>query len=172
MADQEVMGLTTKSAVGDSDFMMVFNDQEAYKVLVSDVADAIMNKLTSKSFSGLETTTKNIIGALNELNSKSQNIAERFYMITISTEEHNTVKIKFNNATRNFMLIFGSANQAPYLGIADLKGIQEISDVGNVVNIQRDAEQSDLYIITCPTWSTFFVIGDVNYLKDADISYS
>lgn len=93
-------------------------------------------------------------------------------MITISTENHSTVKIKFNNTTRNFMLIFGSANQAPYLGIADLKGIQEISDVGNVVNIQRDAEQSDLYIITCPTWSTFFVIGDVNYLKDADISYS
>ena len=93
-------------------------------------------------------------------------------MITISTENHSTVKIKFNNTARNFMLIFGSANQAPYLGIADLKGIQEISDVGKVVNIQRDVEQSDLYIITCPTWSTFFVIGDVNYLKDADISYS
>ena len=93
-------------------------------------------------------------------------------MITISTENHSTVKIKFNNTTRNFMLIFGSANQDPYLGIADLKGIQEISDVGNVVNIQRDAEQSDLYIITCPAWSTFFVIGDVNYLKEAYISYS
>lgn len=93
-------------------------------------------------------------------------------MITINTEEHNTVKIKFNNTTRNFMLIFGSANQSPYLGIADLKGIQEISDASKVVNIQRDVEQSDLYIITCPTWSTFFIIGDVNYLKDANISYS
>lgn len=107
-----------------------------------------------------------------KLNSKSQNIAERFYMITISTENHNTVKIKFNNTTRNFMLIFGSANQSPYLGIADLKGIQKISDVGQSVNIQRDVEQSDLYTITCPTWSTFFIIGDVNYLKDAYVSYS
>lgn len=172
MADQEVMGLTTKSAVGDSDFMMLFNDQEAYKALVNDVAEAILSKLTSKSFSGLETTAKNVISALNELNSKSQNIEERFYMITINTENHSTVKIKFNNTTRNFMLIFGSANQSPYLGIADLKGIQEISDASKVVNIQRDVEQSDLYIITCPTWSTFFIIGDVNYLKDADISYS
>ena len=77
-------------------------------------------------------------------------------MTTISTEEHKTVKIKFNNTTRNFMLIFGSANQSPYLGIEDLRGIQEISNTSKVVNIQRDAEQSDLYIITCPAWSTFF----------------
>lgn len=74
MADQEVMGLTTKSAVGDSDFMMLFNDQEAYKALVNDVAEAILSKLTSKSFSGLETTAKNVISALNELNSKSNMI--------------------------------------------------------------------------------------------------
>lgn len=93
-------------------------------------------------------------------------------MIMINTEDHTTVKIKFNNTTRNFMLIFGSANQYPYLGIADLKGIQEISDVGQSVNIQRDVEQSDLYTITCPAWSTFFIIGDVNYLKNANISYS
>ena len=174
MADQNFMDLASKTASGitGTDYMMLVNNSEAYKALVNDVAEAILGKLTSKSFSGLETTAKNVIGALNELNSKSQNIAERFYMITINTEDHSTVKIKFNNTIRNFMLIFGSANQSPYLGIADLKGIQRISDVSGVVNIQRDAEQSDLYIITCPTWSTFFIIGDARYLKDASISYS
>ena len=72
MADQNFMDLASKTASGiaGTDYMMLVNDSEAYKALVNDVAEAILSKLTSKSFSGLETTAKNVIGALNELNSK------------------------------------------------------------------------------------------------------
>lgn len=149
------------------------NNLTASRALVSNGSGKVAaSAVTATELGYLDGVTSGIQSQLNTLNSKSQNIAERFYVTMISTREHNTVKIKFNNTMRHFMLIFGSANQDPYLGIVDLKGIQEISDTGNVVSIQRDAEQSDLYIITCPTWSTFFVIGDVEYLKDADISYS
>lgn len=73
MADQNFMDLASKTASGitGTDYMMLVNNSEAYKALVNDVAEAILGKLTSKSFSGLETKAKNVIGALNELNSKS-----------------------------------------------------------------------------------------------------
>ena len=73
MADQNFMDLASKTASGiaGTDYMMLVNNSEAYKALVNDVAEAILGKLTSKSFSGLETTAKNVIGALNELNSKT-----------------------------------------------------------------------------------------------------
>ena len=73
MADQNFMDLASKTAsgMGGTDYMMLVNNSEAYKALVNDVAEAILGKLTSKRFSGLETTEKNVIGALNELNSKS-----------------------------------------------------------------------------------------------------
>lgn len=72
MADQNFMDLASKTASGitGTDYMMLVNNSEAYKALVNDVAEAILGKLTSKRFSGLETTAKNVIGALNELNSK------------------------------------------------------------------------------------------------------
>lgn len=71
MADQNFMDLASKTASGiaGTDYMMLVNNSEAYKALVNDVAEAILGKLTSKRFSGLETTAKNVIGALNELNS-------------------------------------------------------------------------------------------------------
>lgn len=72
MADQNFMDLASKTASGitGTDYMMLVNNSEAYKALVNDVAEAILGKLTSKSFSGLETTAKNLISAVNELNSK------------------------------------------------------------------------------------------------------
>ena len=71
MADQNFMDLASKTASGitGTDYMMLVNNSEAYKALVNDVAEAILGKLTSKSFSGLETTAKNLISAVNELNS-------------------------------------------------------------------------------------------------------
>lgn len=123
MADQEIMGLSTKSAVSDSDFAMLFNDQEAYKALVSDVADAILNKLTSKSFSGLQTSAKNVISALNELNSN------RLYGSSSS--------ISVNVKSRSGILIIGhptiKERNAVYFFCCSV-------DVGNLVTIIEPSE--------------------------------
>lgn len=90
MADQNFMDLASKTASGitGTDYMMLVNNSEAYKALVNDVAEAILGKLTSKSFSGLETTAKNVIGALNELNSK--------------TSQYVTSKQSFLNVVRKY----------------------------------------------------------------------
>lgn len=94
MADQNFLDLASKTASGiaGTDYMMLVNNSEAYKALVNDVAEAILSKLTSKSFSGLETTAKNVIGALNELNSKS--LVE--YDVEASTDNR-TLTIKIPN---------------------------------------------------------------------------
>lgn len=100
MADQNFMDLASKTASGitGTDYMMLVNNSEAYKALVNDVAEAILGKLTSKSFSGLETTAKNVIGALNELNSNKIS----------NTNSINRTKMSLNDITDNFVLIESS----------------------------------------------------------------
>lgn len=102
MADQNFMDLASKTASGiaGTDYMMLVNNSEAYKALVNDVAEAILSKLTSKSFSGLETTAKNVIGALNELNSKMpKNVTSIQGLISKTGEGHSyTIPISANSS--------------------------------------------------------------------------
>ena len=88
-----------------------------------------------------------------------------------NSEAHKKINIAFESNARNFMLVFGSANQDPYVGVADVKAINEISDVDDVVSLAR-GDTSNSYVINCPTWSTFFIVGDKNYLGQAEITYS
>ena len=108
MADQNFMDLASKTASGitGTDYMMLVNNSEAYKALVNDVAEAILSKLTSKSFSGLETTAKNVIGALNELNSK---------IVPIYTEKSTVVRYPIHNGSR-FLAVFAPMGEDGYNG--------------------------------------------------------
>lgn len=126
MADQNFMDLASKTASGiaGTDYMMLVNNSEAYKALVNDVAEAILSKLTSKSFSGLETTAKNVIGALNELNSKSKG-----YILGITVTSTDTLKFKgrFDSNTlgkgdRQSVLMFGDANASTVHGVLRIYG--------------------------------------------------
>ena len=115
MADQNFMDLASKTASGitGTDYMMLVNNSEAYKALVNDVAEAILGKLTSKSFSGLETTAKNVIGALNELNSKILIGENKRYIKVVS----NSPDLHWGGillATRgNILLVSINGNDAP-----------------------------------------------------------
>ena len=92
-------------------------------------------------------------------------------MTIANSEEHKKINIAFKSGARNFILVFGSANQDPYVGVADIKAINEISNVNNVVSLVR-GDTSNSYVINCPSWSTFFIVGDKNYLGQAEITYS
>lgn len=126
MADQNFMDLASKTASGiaGTDYMMLVNNSEAYKALVNDVAEAILSKLTSKSFSGLETTAKNVIGALNELNSKSKG-----YILGITVTSTNVLKFKgifdsntLGNGVRQSVFMFGDANSSTVYGVLRIYG--------------------------------------------------
>ncbi len=70
MADQAINALPTKSSPSTGDKVLMIGTAEEYQILVDDLATAVLDKLTSKSYT-LEQGKKTLIEALNELNSKS-----------------------------------------------------------------------------------------------------
>lgn len=71
MADQKINALPSKTAPTTGDKMLMVGTAEEYLIDYDKLATAILNKLSSQSFSSLDTTAKTVLGAVNELNSKS-----------------------------------------------------------------------------------------------------
>lgn len=63
--------LTEKTTPASGDMFLMEDSEDTKKINYDKLADAILNKLTSKTYSGLETTAKNFVTAINELNSKT-----------------------------------------------------------------------------------------------------
>lgn len=70
MADQKINALPTKTSPTTGDKMLMIGAAEEYQIDYDQLADAILNKLTSKTYS-LDQGTKSLLAALNELNSKT-----------------------------------------------------------------------------------------------------
>lgn len=70
MADQAINALPTKTAPTTGDKMLMIGAAEEYQIDYDLLATAILNKLTSKTFT-LDQGTKSLVAALNELNSKT-----------------------------------------------------------------------------------------------------
>lgn len=72
MADQAINALPTKTSPTTGDKMLMIGSAEEYQIDYDQLADAILNKLTSKTYT-LDQGTKSFVAALNELNSKRIN---------------------------------------------------------------------------------------------------
>ena len=70
MADQAINALPTKTSPSTGDKMLMIGAAEEYQIDYDQLATAILNKLTSKTFT-LDQGTKTLVAALNELNSKT-----------------------------------------------------------------------------------------------------
>ena len=70
MADQKINALPTKTAPVTGDKCLMSGAAEEYLIDYDKLATAILNKLTSKTFT-LDQGTKTLIAAINELNSKT-----------------------------------------------------------------------------------------------------
>lgn len=70
MADQKINELPTKTAPSTGDKMLMIGAAEEYQIDYDKLATAILNKLSTQSFSSLDTTSKTVLGAIDELNSK------------------------------------------------------------------------------------------------------
>lgn len=69
MADQPINGLPKQTTIADTDSLLAIGASEEYQIDYGKLADAILNKITSKAFT-LDQGSKTLIAALNELNSK------------------------------------------------------------------------------------------------------
>lgn len=87
MADQKINELPTKTAPVTGDKCLMSGAAEEYLIDYDELATAILNKLTSKTFT-LDQGTKTLIAAINELNSKSifGKISKRYYTKQLSSE--------------------------------------------------------------------------------------
>lgn len=168
---KNILTVDDATTISDNDTLFVGQNSQLKQIDYDLLADAILNKISSKSYSELDTTAKTLIGAIDELNGKSNTIPDRFYMTIVNSETHKKINIAFKSNARNFIFVFGSANQDPYVGVADIKAINDISDVNGVVSLER-GDTPNSYVINCPSWSTFFIVGDKNYLGQAEITYS
>lgn len=71
MADQKINALPVKTAPATGDKMLMIGAAEEYQIDYDQLATAILNKLTSKTYA-LDQGTKTLVAALNELNSNTQ----------------------------------------------------------------------------------------------------
>lgn len=91
---------------------LLMNQDNAVKQIDYDaLATAILNKLSSQNFSSLSTSAKTVLGAVNELNSKSM-----------------TNSIWNENTSKTYKMIIGSSYIITYVDIG--KG-----DIGNAINV-------------------------------------
>ena len=74
MADQKINALPTKTTPTSGDKCLMSGAAEEYLIDYDKLATAILNKLTSKTYS-LDQGTKTLIAAINELNSKSFSVS-------------------------------------------------------------------------------------------------
>lgn len=69
-----ILDKATTSSIAAGDKVFVNQDDALKQIDYDQLATAILNKLSTQSFSSLGTSAKNVIGALNELNSKTSKI--------------------------------------------------------------------------------------------------
>lgn len=108
MADQNITALPKKTPV-DGDYLLGIGTSEEYQMLLSDLADVILNKLTSKTFA-LDVGTSTLISALNTLNS---NIASGLKTIEFALNAGSSVTLlESNSEFSQILFIQGSSGGA------------------------------------------------------------
>ena len=124
MADQAINALPTKTSPTTGDKMLMIGAAEEYQIDYDQLATAILNKLTSKTFT-LEQGTKTLVAALNELNSKSM----RFY--SEGSQEISNIHVEYANK---------------YFCVAAQQGSNGLSNTGRVfiLEISNDARSTNI----------------------------
>lgn len=85
--------LPEKATPASGDMFLMEDSEDTKKINYDKLADAILNKLTSKTYSGLETTAKNFVTAINELNSKSGQSVTSKQAFLNAVKKHTNVPI-------------------------------------------------------------------------------
>ena len=108
MADQAINALPIKTAPTTGDKMLMIGAAEEYQIDYDQLATAILNKLTSKTFT-LDQGTKSLVAALNELNSKSNT---RILLNRTITDVNTTYEVNMSKYNRGMVFVLFNANKS------------------------------------------------------------
>ena len=169
MADQKINALPTKTAPTSGDKVLMSGAAEEYLIDYDQLATAILNKLTSKTYS-LDQGTKTLIAALNELNSKSlinrnffkkyeansvgwKRIAKYEYNQELSVANGSTaynalmfLRTYFNNdSPMSAIVIFEAGYNMSSFKILSIKGSPLIPKIRHVVDTRTKTAYLEVY---------------------------
>lgn len=113
MADQKINALPTKTAPVTGDKCLMSGAAEEYLIDYDKLATAILNKLTSKTFT-LDQGTKTLIAAINELNSKSFSVSNIVTDVSQLDDIEETTVSYVNGALIEEKSVYGFAITASY----------------------------------------------------------
>lgn len=124
MADQKINELPTKTAPSTGDKMLMIGTAEEYQIDYDKLASAILDKLATKQYSELDTTSKTVLGAIDELNGKTKNIIYETKEYPDFSFDDLTYAIKDyidNHAViRNSILLVNLKMNSNYIGIVQI----------------------------------------------------
>lgn len=86
MANKTISQLTAKTTPADADVLPLEDTEDTKKINYSALADAILNKLTSKTYT-VAGSSQTLIAAINALNSKWQNVG---YASNVDADDYNS----------------------------------------------------------------------------------
>lgn len=144
MADQKINALPTKTAPVTGDKCLMSGAAEEYLIDYDELATAILNKLTSKTFT-LDQGTKTLIAAINELNSKS--------FKTIIKNKEVTINIP---KTVSFLIVVGRSSGAAgrniYAGSSNSDGIYTFYKIAGAETDLSETNDSTSVTFTSSAW--------------------
>ena len=156
MADQNITALPVSTTPETSDQLLLVGATEEKLIDYDKLADAILNKLTSKKFS-LDQGTMPLISALNQLNSKR--FKANSYIIH-SDDSTKTVSVKWNsvnNHMTSLLLIDNNCITSLYI-TGKQTGATEISKKSEYATPPVLDTSSATLKVTLIPWSTALLI--------------
>ena len=146
MADKPINTLPVKTAPSTGDKMLMIGAAEEYQIDYDQLASAILDKLSTKQYSELDTTAKTVLGALDELNGKSGtvtdentlNAVERLKSEIWSTFDTGTILETFVADGPQFCVI----------------GYKNTDDYGAVILFSYFSDRASFVRVASGSWST------------------
>lgn len=100
MADQAINALSTKTAPETSDQLLLVGAGEPQLIDYDKLADAILNKITSKNYA-LDAGTMTLPAALNALNGKSLKYKDVRYDVSLTFPSNGYIEFPTNSETKS-----------------------------------------------------------------------
>lgn len=154
MADQAINALSTKTAPETSDQLLLVGTGEPQLIDYDKLADAILNKITSKNYA-LDAGTMTLLAALNKLNSETKKYISRAEYI--KTENNRTlyriapivsdISVLCINRTGLYLITLGQTG-----GVFNNASVKKIYEGGNDAKIQIGENRKSI-IFECDIYS-------------------
>lgn len=146
MADQKINALPVKTSPTAGDKMLMIGAAEEYQIDYDQLASAILDKLATKQYSELDTKAKTVLGALDELNSKSGAVTDENILNAVEL-----LKSKFWSTYDTGIILETFTSNGPVFCVI---GYKNSDDYGAVILFSYFSDRASFVRVASGSWST------------------